>query len=127
MSQEVSKWLGSMGSYNLLLNRIYWGNNQHTKLLLTSCQVVQTIIFLRSSPGLLYGPGGKNIHFTKMVNGHGLAWKFGALEFNLAFSSAKIPVSKPRQSTRRNNPIVALKKNGQGNDHRNRSSSKRQG
>ena len=35
MSQEVGKWLGSMG-YNLLINGVYWGYNPFTNHLLTS-------------------------------------------------------------------------------------------
>ena len=34
MTQEVSKWLGSMGC-NLLINGVYWGYNQFTNHLLT--------------------------------------------------------------------------------------------
>ena len=33
MSQEVSKWLGSMGC-NLLINRVYWGYNPFTNQVL---------------------------------------------------------------------------------------------
>ena len=38
MSQEVGKWLGSMG-YNLLINGVYWGYNPLTNLLLISWDI----------------------------------------------------------------------------------------
>ena len=113
MSQEISKVLGSIGY--LLINGIYSGYNPLTNLLLTcwDIQVVQTIIFLRSSPGLLYGPGGKNIHFTKLVNGHGLAWEIWHFQLRISWKE-HFPFPNHAKAPGGTTPSLLSKKMGRG-------------